>query len=156
MNPSKPSERELQALKILWELGGGTVRDVCGELERRGEQLAYTTVLSLLQVMEQKGLVGHTAEGKVYSYHAKVERDSTFRSLARDFLHNVFDGAVEQFVLHALQDQRLTVDEIGQLEAMIARAKAGTKTPSTAKQADPPAKRAAKSTAKRRTPRDES
>lgn len=124
MSMNKPSERELQALKILWELGGGTVRDVCTALERRGEQLAYTTVLSLLQVMEQKGLVTHQAEGKVYTYFAQVERESTYRCLARDFLDQVFDGAVDQFVLHALQGQRLTAEEIGRLEDLLARAKA--------------------------------
>lgn len=155
MNPNKLSERELQALKILWELGGGTVRDVCAALERRGEQLAYTTVLSLLQVMEQKGLVGHKAEGKVYTYFAQVERNSTFRSLARDFLENVFDGAVEQFVLHALQDQRLTADEIDQLEAIIARAKAGSTASRNSSTADDSPRRVAKSTTKRRTPRSE-
>ncbi len=126
MTMSRPSERELQALKILWELGGGTVRDVCAALERRGEQLAYTTVLSLLQVMEQKGLVSHKADGKVYTYFAQVERDSTVRTLTQDFLDQVFDGAVAPFVLEAVQGQRLTPDEIGHLEALLARAKAAS------------------------------
>ena len=118
-----PTERELQALKILWELEEGTVRQVCDALGERGENLAYTTVLSLLQVMEQKGLVGHTAAGKTYTYHAKAQRESTFRSLAKGFLEEVFDGAMDEFVIHALQGKKLTPQEIERLEELIARAK---------------------------------
>ena len=53
----QPTERELEALKVLWERREATVRDLCDALNERGAELAYTTVLSLLQVMEQKGLV---------------------------------------------------------------------------------------------------
>ncbi len=56
-----PTERELQALKVLWQAGRATVREITAAINERGESLAYTTVLSLLQVMEQKGLVGHEA-----------------------------------------------------------------------------------------------
>ena len=118
-----PTERELQALKILWQLGDATVRQVCDALAERGENLAYTTVLSLLQVMEQKGLVGHTAAGKTYTYFAKVRRESTFRSLAKGFLENVFDGAMDEYVIHALQSKKLSPAEIERLEEMIAQAK---------------------------------
>lgn len=118
-----PTERELQALKILWELREATVRQVCDALAQRGENLAYTTVLSLLQVMEQKGLAGHTTAGKTYTYHAKAERESTFRSLAKGFLEEVFDGAMDEFVIHALQGKRLTAQEIQRLEDLIVRAK---------------------------------
>lgn len=118
-----PTERELQALKILWNLQEATVRQVADSLAERGENLAYTTVLSLLQVMEQKGLVGHTSEGKTYTYHAKAQRESTFRSLAKGFLENVFDGAMDEYVIHALQGKRLSAAEIQRLEQLIAEAK---------------------------------
>ena len=118
-----PTERELQALKIIWQLGQATVREVCDALEERGQKLAYTTVLSLLQVMEQKGLVGHTASGKVYTYFSKVRRDSTFRSLAKGFLDSVFDGAMDEYLVHALQSRKLSLAELNRLETMIAQAK---------------------------------
>ncbi len=121
--PSIPTERELQALKILWDRGEATVRDIAGSLAERGESLAYTTVLSLMQTMEQKGLVGHKAEGKTYSYFPKVRRDLTFRSLARGFLDNVFDGAMDEYLLHALQTRKLSADEIARLEKLIDQAK---------------------------------
>ena len=123
MNEAMPTERELQALKILWQSGEATVRQLCDALNERGESLAYTTVLSLLQVMEQKELVGHTVAGKSYTYFPKVQRDSTFRSLAKGFLDTVFDGAMEEYLLHALQAQQLSSRELARLEQMIAQAR---------------------------------
>jgi BlaI family transcriptional regulator, penicillinase repressor len=118
-----PTERELQALKVLWQEGEATVREICAAINRGGDALAYTTVLSLLQVMEQKGLVGHRASGKVYSYYARAERAPTVRALARGFLDRVFDGAVDEYLVHALESKRPTADEIRKLEELIAQAK---------------------------------
>jgi predicted transcriptional regulator len=123
-----PTERELEALKVLWTRGEATVRDVAdainaGAEKSSADQLAYTTVLSLLQVMEQKGLVGHRREGKAYTYFPLVERQSTFRQLAGSFLHKVFDGAVDEYLVHALQSKHLSAAELDQLEAMLADAR---------------------------------
>ena len=118
-----PTERELQALKVLWQEGEATVREICAAINRGGEALAYTTVLSLLQVMEQKGLVGHRASGKVYSYYARVQRAPTVRALARGFLDRVFDGAVDEYLVHALESKRPSAEEIRKLEELIAQAK---------------------------------
>src|SRR6266550_6050641 len=120
-----PTSRELEALKVLWRRGRATVREVYGELEPRESEseLAYTTVLSLLQTMEQKGLVGHESAGKAYAYFAKVRRDSVFRKLAGGFLDQVFDGAMGEYVARALQARKPSVAELEELEAMIALAK---------------------------------
>ena len=118
-----PTERELQALKVIWQRGPATVREICEAIGERGETLAYTTVLSLLQVMEQKGLVGHTSQGKVYSYFARVRREPTFRRLARGFLETVFDGALDEYLVHALEARELSSDELARLEEMIADAR---------------------------------
>jgi predicted transcriptional regulator len=118
-----PTERELQALKVLWQLGNATVREICDAIDSQGDRLAYTTVLSLLQVMEQKGLVGHSAQGKVYSYFPRVRREPTFRRLAKGFLETVFDGAMDEYVMRALESRRLSSDEIKRLKKLIAAAK---------------------------------
>jgi len=118
-----PTERELQALKVLWQTGEATVREICEAIKDQGEELAYTTVLSLLQVMEQKGLVGHRASGKFYSYFALVERAATVRALTRGFLDRVFDGAVDEYLVHALESKRPSAAEIRKLEELIAQAK---------------------------------
>ena len=118
-----PTSRELEALKVLWRRGRATVREIYGELKPRDGELAYTTVLSLLQTMEQKGLVGHESAGKAYAYYAKVRRDSVFRKLAGGFLDQVFDGAMGEYVARALQSRRHSLEELEELEAMIAEAK---------------------------------
>ncbi len=120
-----PTGRELEALKMLWQRGKATVREIYQELKPSdGEgELAYTTVLSLLQTMEQKGLVGHESAGKAYLYFAVAQRDNTFRNLAGSFLDQVFDGALGEYVARALQSRRPSLAELEQIEKMIAEAK---------------------------------
>ncbi len=86
MTDATPTDRELEALKVLWDRREATVREIADAMNADGGDLAYTTVLSLLQVMEQKRLVGHRRDGKAYVYLPRVERQSTFRQLAGGFL----------------------------------------------------------------------
>jgi BlaI family transcriptional regulator, penicillinase repressor len=123
MADSVPTARELEALKILWSRGRATVREIFQELKPRETELAYTTALSLLQTMEQKGLVGHESAGKAYAYYAKVKKGDVFRRLAGGFLDQVFDGAMGEYVARALQSRRLSLKELEEIEAMIADAK---------------------------------
>jgi BlaI family penicillinase repressor len=119
-----PTDRELQALKVLWERGEATVREVWKMLSAADADLAYTTVLSLMQVMEQKGLVTHRADGKTYIYFPQVDRQSVFQRLAKGFLDKVFDGAVDEYLVHALDSRRTSPEELDRLEQMISAAKA--------------------------------
>jgi predicted transcriptional regulator len=125
-----PTDRELEALKVLWERGEITVRDLADALNASAasptDKLAYTTVLSLLQVMEQKGFVGHRREGKAYVYLPKIPRQSTVRQLASTFLEKVFDGAVDEYLVHALESKRLSAAELDQLDAMLLAARERT------------------------------
>lgn len=121
-----PTDRELETLKILWQQRPSSVGDICEALKQQGSELAYTTVLSLLQVMEQKGLVGHRQSGKAYLYFARVERESTFRALAEGFLHKVFDGALDEYVMHALRSRTSTPEELDRLARTIAEARANS------------------------------
>jgi BlaI family transcriptional regulator, penicillinase repressor len=118
-----PTDRELEALKVLWDRGEATVREICDAMNAAGESLAYTTVLSLLQVMEQKGLVTHRQDGKAYVYLPAVERAKTFRQLASGFLEKVFDGAVDEYVVHALGTRKLSSEELAKIEALLSAAK---------------------------------
>jgi len=128
MPPTPPTDRELEALKVLWDRGEATVRDLSDAMnatakERGDDELAYTTVLSLLQVMEQKGLVDHRRAGKAYVYVPCAERKSTISGMARSFLDKVFDGAVDEYLVHALESKRLSAGELDQLDAMLAAAR---------------------------------
>ena len=118
-----PTARELEALKVLWDRGRATVRDIYQALRPQGEELAYTTVLSLLQTMEQKGLVGRELVGKAHAYFPMVRKEATFRTLAGSFLERVFDGAVDQYLVRALESRPPSLQELEELEKMIAEAK---------------------------------
>jgi BlaI family transcriptional regulator, penicillinase repressor len=122
-----PTDRELEALKVLWRDGEATVRDIYERIKDGGARLAYTTVLSLLQVMEQKGLVTHRQSGKAYLYSAAVQRDRTFRQLAGGFLEKVFDGAMDEYLVHALESKLPSGEQLDRLEQMIADARAKSK-----------------------------
>ena len=119
-----PTARELEALKVLWDRGKpATVRAIYQALKPAGEEPAYTTVLSLLQTMEQKGLVGRELVGKAHQYFPRVRKEATFRNLAGSFLERVFDGAVDQYLVRALESRPPSVQELEELEKMIAQAK---------------------------------
>ncbi|MCH8839067.1 MAG: BlaI/MecI/CopY family transcriptional regulator [Planctomycetes bacterium] len=138
MTSIQPTDRELEALKVLWQRGEATVREVCEAMNAADEELAYTTVLSLLQVMEQKELVNHRREGKAYVYLPRIEREKTFRRLAAGFLERVFDGALDEYLVHALESRRLSAAELDELEAKIAEARSQTRDRRTRKKRGKP------------------
>src|SRR5690348_4674602 len=80
MPQRKPSELEQQVLAVLWDRGPSTVRDVLGSLPD-GKPRAYTTLLTVLQTLEKKGLVRHTREGLAHVYHPRVSRDDVVQPL---------------------------------------------------------------------------
>jgi predicted transcriptional regulator len=113
-----PSQRELDVLKALWELGSGSVREVHKRMCPGGE-LAFNTVQTLLRIMEEKGLVRHRAEGRTFIYEPTYDRDRVTSRL----LHRVFDGALDQAVLSLLQAKDASEEELRGLEALIAEAR---------------------------------
>jgi len=115
-----PSERELDILKVLWELGLGSVRQV-REALCPDDELAFNTVQTLLRIMEDKGLVEHRAEGRTFIYVPRYSRER----VATRFLNKVFDGALDQFVLSILasKDGPSSSNELKELERMIAKAR---------------------------------
>jgi BlaI family penicillinase repressor len=111
-----PSERELEILKTLWEIGSGSVNEVHARMCPGGE-LAFNTVQTLLRIMEKKDLVKHRAEGRTFIYYPKYSRE---RATSR-FLNKVFDGALDQLVLSVLRAKDASSDELKELERLIAK-----------------------------------
>ena len=113
-----PSERELDILKVLWDLGSGSVRQVHEALCPKAD-LAFNTVQTLLRIMEDKGLVEHRAEGRTFIYIPCHSRER----VATRFLNKVFDGALDQFVLSILgaREGPSSAEELKELERLIAR-----------------------------------
>ena len=114
-----PTARELEILKILWEIGPSSVRAVHRRLTERNPDLAYNTTQTFLRIMEDKELVSHTVEGRTFIYTPRYSRDdNTVR-----FLDRVFDGAASQLVSSLLRSERLSRDELDKMHAMIAAAR---------------------------------
>jgi predicted transcriptional regulator len=123
MSDYAPTTRELEALKVLWKNGRATVREIYDELKPVGADLAYTTVLSLLQTMEQKGLVGRQSVGKAHVYFARAARENTCRQLVGTFLDRVFDGAMGEYLCRALETHPPSKAELDEMERMIVEAR---------------------------------
>lgn len=120
MDPNtSPSDRELDILKVLWEIGSGSVRDVHERLAA-SLGLAFNTVQTVLRNMEDKGLVGHRAEGRTFVYFPTHTREQ----VTARFLSKVFGGALDQFVLSMVTAADARPDELRSLEMLIARARA--------------------------------
>jgi len=108
----------LEILKVLWELGDASVRQVHERLCPNGE-LAFNTVQTLLRIMDEKGLVKHRPKGRTFIYSANYTRE---RAAAR-FLKHVFDGAMDQCVLTLLKSGPVSSRELDELEQIITKAR---------------------------------
>jgi BlaI family penicillinase repressor len=96
-----PTERELEILKILWQRGEATVREVHQQISR-SLPMVQNTVQSFLRTMEEKGLVRHRVDGRTFIYRPTLPRDATNQRLVSRLLQRAFDGAVDQLVQSAL------------------------------------------------------
>jgi predicted transcriptional regulator len=110
-----PTPRELEILKVLWEQGPRSVKDVHRHLLSSEPDLAYNTIQTMLRVMEGKGLVGHDLDGRSFIYVARFTRDET----AARFLDRVFDGAASELVQSLLRGEKVSADELERMRTMI-------------------------------------
>lgn len=113
-----PTDREMEILKVLWELGEGSVRDVHERLNAKFG-LHFNTVQTQLRIMDDKGLVAHRQDGRTFLYKATCTREQ----VSSQFLDKVFDGALPQLVLSMLNAQRVNLGELKEMEQMIADAR---------------------------------
>jgi predicted transcriptional regulator len=113
---NRPTDAELEILKVLWERGPSTVREVRGALPRR---VAHTTVLTLLQIMEDKGLVERDASQRAHIYRARQTRPGVARRLAKDLLDRMFEGSAPELVLYALQGRKATPEELDEIRRIV-------------------------------------
>jgi len=114
----KPTAGELEVLKVLWDRGPSTVREVMDVLNERRER-AYTSVMSLLNVMTDKGLLVRVPEGRAFVYKPKTERRETLGGLVEDLLGRAFDGSASQLVAHLLDQSQPTTEELAEIRRMI-------------------------------------
>lgn len=102
--------QELAIMKVVWRLEKATVRDVFETLRKRRE-IAYTTVMTMMKILEEKGYLKKTRTERAYEYRPAQPRSQVLAALVRDFVDRVFDGAAAPLLLHLAKDGRLTKDE---------------------------------------------
>lgn len=114
------TDRELEIMKILWARGQASVRDVQEDLNRDSGPVAYSTVQTLLNIMEdKKGLVRHVVEGRTFIYYPKKSSERTIRELTRKFVDRVFDGALDRVMVALFDSNPPTPEELDRLRTMI-------------------------------------
>jgi predicted transcriptional regulator len=118
----KPTEAELAILRVLWARGPSTVREVAEQMGREG---AYTTVLKLLQIMTDKGLVGRDERARTHIYHASSSESQTQKQLVTDLLDRVFDGSAAKLVLQALSAGKATPAELAEIRKLLDKHRGG-------------------------------
>jgi BlaI family transcriptional regulator, penicillinase repressor len=116
--PSKPSNMEMQILSVLWGKGPLPVKDINPAMPDKKKR-AYTTVLTLLQLMEKKGLVAHARDGVRHIYRAKKSRDHILEPFMNDLVSNVFGGNPLSAMQCLMDNQSFSSDEIAQIRKML-------------------------------------
>jgi BlaI family transcriptional regulator, penicillinase repressor len=117
----QPTPAELEVLKVLWDREGpSSVRDVLEVVNRHVDPpRAYTSVMSLLNVMTDKGLLRRSPQGRAFLYEPIAPREQTLRSLLGETLERVYDGSASLLVAHLLDRSRPSADELDQIRALL-------------------------------------
>ena len=127
--PPRPTNSELEILRALWDLEAGTVRDVCDALtsSRGGEAPGYTTVLKLMQIMTEKGLVTRDEKARAHVYRPKLAREKTQREIVGHLLDRVFSGSASQLMMQALASRGTSPEELRTLRQLLDEYEKGEK-----------------------------
>ena len=120
MSSRKPvlTAQELEIMKIVWRAGASTVRGVYEDLlERR--KIAYTTVMTMMNILEQKGYLKKTQKDRAYVYQATRPQKQVIRGMVREFVDRVFNGSAEPLLLHLVEDRRLSENDLNEIRRLM-------------------------------------
>ncbi|MGC9944764.1 MAG: BlaI/MecI/CopY family transcriptional regulator [Bryobacteraceae bacterium] len=115
----RPTDAELEILRVLWTQGPSTVREVHTTLQRQRE-MGYTTVLKFMQIMAAKGLVERDETDRAHVYKARVAQEQTQRQLVDHLLDRAFGGSAAQLMMRALSGRKASAEELTQMHQMLA------------------------------------
>lgn len=118
LRKSVPTDQELEILKVIWQRGSATVREVFDDLLKQ-RQIAYTTVLTMMGILEQKGYVTRTPGERAYVYSSTHSQHQVLSSMLKEFTDRVFDGSAERLVAHLIDSPEVSPDEIGRIRALL-------------------------------------
>jgi BlaI family transcriptional regulator, penicillinase repressor len=124
MHPKTPLlfPQELEIMKLVWDREPATVRDVYEAL-RLKRKIAYTTVMTTMNTLEQKGYLKKLPEGRAYVYRAALPRKQVIRAMVGDFVDRVFNGSAQRLVVDLVEDRRLSEKELREIARMIQEGK---------------------------------
>src|ERR1700761_4473180 len=122
----RPTDAELEILTVLWSRGPSTVRDVHETIQKR-RPMQYTTVLKMLQIMAEKGLVRRDEAQRAHVYEAANSREWTQQQLAGDLLRRAFDGSARGLMMGALSARKVSRQELDELRKLLDEHEKGTK-----------------------------
>ena len=112
------TEQELEIMKIVWRLEEVTVRDVYeAMLERR--KIAYTTVMTMMNILEQKKYLKKSQNDRAYVYRPSRPQSQVIKGMVREFVDRVFNGSAEPLLVHLVEDRRLSAKDLEELTRMI-------------------------------------
>lgn len=117
--PPRPTDAELSILRVLWRRGASTVRDVHEELSRENAT-GYTTILKLLQIMTEKGLVVRDESQRAHVYESAYGEQRTQRQLLTDLVDRAFDGSAAKLVVQALSGRKASAAELDEIRSLLA------------------------------------
>jgi predicted transcriptional regulator len=121
-DPRRPTDAEVAILRVLWDRGPSTVREVATAM---GRENAYTTVLKLLQIMAEKGLVRRDESALAHVYAAAYSEEQTQKQIVTDLLARVFDGSAGKLVLQALASGKASPEELAEIRKLIDKRRGG-------------------------------
>ncbi len=120
MSVPTPTDAELEILRVLWDRGASTVREVHDAVSQV-KPIGYTTILKQMQVMHQKGLLARSERFRSHVYEAAKSRSLTQRQLATSILHQVFDGSARGLLQSALAGRKVDAAELEEIRALLAQ-----------------------------------
>lgn len=115
---TKPTESELEILRVLWERGEATVRDVHEELSKT-KDAGYTTTLKLMQIMHEKGMVKRDESNKTHKYVPLISREKTQKQFVGKMIDTLFQGSSSQLVMQALGNHKASKEELDEIQKLI-------------------------------------
>jgi len=112
------AEREAQLMDVLWDYGPSTVAEVQAHLK---DELAYTTVLTMLRKLEAKDYVGHEEEGRAHRYHALIDRTAAQQGALESLVSRLFKGSSDALLMHLVSRQKLSAEQVRRIEEVLRR-----------------------------------
>jgi|SRR5579872_989386 len=120
MKPPKtvPTDLELELLKVIWARGEATVREVFQDLAKQ-RKIAYTTVLTMMGVLEHKGHLRKSAGERAYVYRPTLPKDQVVENMVDEFVKRVFSGSAKPLLLHLVEDPRIPHEDLEEIEKLV-------------------------------------